>query len=251
MPSKSDDSHLFSLSTISVSGPDAIAFLQSQLTADLGRLDSDRWTAAAWCNPKGRALVVMQVLRQEDAVILSMPEPLAGAIYDRLNMYRIGRKVTISAHADVPPGSTGHPDEAIIPQSAQEKRQWLSSEIDRGMPWLLPETADRFLPQMLGLERLGGLSFRKGCYPGQEIIARVHYPGPRDPPPGSFRAREPTGLLPGAALALTPGECTVLYAIDAGARGRRVDGVDGRALRSRRAEPVARNAGATVGSSGR
>jgi folate-binding protein YgfZ len=54
---------------------------------------------------------------------------------------------------------------------------WDWSQIRAGIPWVLPETQELFLPQALGLEHLGGISFEKGCYPGQEIVARTHYRG--------------------------------------------------------------------------
>ncbi len=54
---------------------------------------------------------------------------------------------------------------------------WKLLDIHAGIPEILPNTADMFLPQMLNLENLGGLSFQKGCYPGQEIVARVKYRG--------------------------------------------------------------------------
>lgn len=53
--------------------------------------------------------------------------------------------------------------------------QWL--EIRAGVPIVLPETQEAFVPQMVNLERIGGVSFKKGCYPGQEIVARMHYLG--------------------------------------------------------------------------
>lgn len=55
--------------------------------------------------------------------------------------------------------------------------QWQHLDIMAGIPEILPETSDKFLPQMLNMEHLGGLSFQKGCYPGQEIVARVKYRG--------------------------------------------------------------------------
>lgn len=55
--------------------------------------------------------------------------------------------------------------------------QWQRLDIMAGIPEILPETSDKFLPQMLNMEQLGGLSFQKGCYPGQEIVARVRYRG--------------------------------------------------------------------------
>lgn len=54
---------------------------------------------------------------------------------------------------------------------------WRLGEIMAGIPSILPETSDRFLPQMLNLDLLGGLAFDKGCYPGQEVIARLRYRG--------------------------------------------------------------------------
>ncbi len=52
---------------------------------------------------------------------------------------------------------------------------WL--QVQAGIPWITAATQDLFVPQMVGLETLGGVSFEKGCYPGQEIVARTHYLG--------------------------------------------------------------------------
>lgn len=54
---------------------------------------------------------------------------------------------------------------------------WRRLEIEAGVPTVYPETQDRFVAQMCNLDKLGGISFDKGCYTGQEIIARVHYRG--------------------------------------------------------------------------
>src|SRR5690606_37749646 len=54
---------------------------------------------------------------------------------------------------------------------------WRRADIDAGLPWLAPSLAGEFLPQSLDLERLGAISFDKGCYPGQETAARVHFRG--------------------------------------------------------------------------
>ena len=56
-------------------------------------------------------------------------------------------------------------------------REWALLDILAGIPTLLPETSGEFIPQMVDLEALGGLSFNKGCYPGQEVVARLHYRG--------------------------------------------------------------------------
>lgn len=54
---------------------------------------------------------------------------------------------------------------------------WLFSEIMSGQPWIWPQTREAFVPQMINFELIGGVSFKKGCYPGQEVVARSQYLG--------------------------------------------------------------------------
>jgi len=63
---------------------------------------------------------------------------------------------------------------AAHPGTAED---WRRLDIEAGVPTVYPETQDRFVAQMCNLDALGGISFDKGCYTGQEIIARVHYRG--------------------------------------------------------------------------
>ena len=62
----------------------------------------------------------------------------------------------------------------IIPT---EGRAWRLLDIRAGLPMLYPETVEAFVPQMTNLELVGGVSFQKGCYTGQEVVARMHYLG--------------------------------------------------------------------------
>jgi folate-binding protein YgfZ len=55
--------------------------------------------------------------------------------------------------------------------------QWRYLDILSSLPWLTTETSEEFIPQMLNLDQMGGISFNKGCYTGQEIVARTHYLG--------------------------------------------------------------------------
>ncbi|MEQ1437848.1 folate-binding protein [Fontimonas sp. SYSU GA230001] len=59
----------------------------------------------------------------------------------------------------------------------REHSAWRRADIEAGVPVIYPQTSDHFVPQMANLDRLGGISFDKGCYTGQEIVARVHYLG--------------------------------------------------------------------------
>ena len=54
---------------------------------------------------------------------------------------------------------------------------WWLSEIDAAVPTIFTATQEKFVPQMINLEVLGGVDFKKGCYPGQEIVARSQYLG--------------------------------------------------------------------------
>ena len=59
----------------------------------------------------------------------------------------------------------------------ENSEQWRYLDIISGIPWLTTKTSEEFIPQMLNLDLLGGISFNKGCYTGQEIVARTHYLG--------------------------------------------------------------------------
>jgi folate-binding protein YgfZ len=61
------------------------------------------------------------------------------------------------------------------PNATEE--DWVLHEIRAGRPFISSATQDKFVPQMVNLEKLGGVDFQKGCYPGQEIVARAQYRG--------------------------------------------------------------------------
>ncbi len=77
----------------------------------------------------------------------------------------------------VPRGEAPRLAEALgaADQAGPEHWEWLS--IRAGIPVILPATQEQFVPQMVNLDLIGGVSFQKGCYPGQEIVARMHYRG--------------------------------------------------------------------------
>jgi folate-binding protein YgfZ len=77
---------------------------------------------------------------------------------------------------------------------------WTLLEIRAGLPEIAPETVDVFLPQNLDLERLSGLSFTKGCYPGQEVVARTQHLG--EIKRRLVRARAATAQVPAPGTAL-------------------------------------------------
>jgi len=88
-------------------------------------------------------------LPDEDRLILSVPGARFAAVWQML--------------------------EKSLPVATPELWQWL--DIQHGLPWVSAATSEAFVPQMMNLEQLGGISFKKGCYPGQEVVARTHYLG--------------------------------------------------------------------------
>ncbi len=111
-------------------------------------------------------------------------------------------------------------DKYVVPATAST---WSLLDIRAGIPNILPQTSEAFVPQMTNLELVGGVSFKKGCYPGQEVVARMHYLGKlkrrmyrvhidsdTTPEPGSelFKANtegEPVGKLVDAQASATDG----------------------------------------------
>ena len=63
------------------------------------------------------------------------------------------------------------------PTPSPASQQWMWSDVNAGIPWITSATADQFVPQMVNMELIGGVNFQKGCYPGQEVVARSQYRG--------------------------------------------------------------------------
>ncbi|MGQ0530783.1 MAG: CAF17-like 4Fe-4S cluster assembly/insertion protein YgfZ [Panacagrimonas sp.] len=155
---------LHSWSRLNVSGEDSESFLQGQLSADLRRLRPGQARWATYNSPKGRMLAVMQMHRTEHAIELWMPPALVDTVARRLRMFVLRAKVLIEAPAHQPsdPSVAAHDRLALI---------------QAGVPVIYPETQDRWVAQMANLDLIGGISFDKGCYTGQEVVARLHYLG--------------------------------------------------------------------------
>jgi folate-binding protein YgfZ len=191
------------LSTIRLSGQDAGEFLHNQVSADVLGLADGESTFACYCEPKGRVLALMLICRVDDTLCAVMASSLVQSVVPRLKMYVMRSQVNIETLdnyvvSGVPAGLAEEmsadaiaeipsPDgELLFVVVSQDKAStadpaaqhaWKSTELKRGICWLNPEASGQFLPQMLGFDELGAVNFRKGCYPGQEIVARTRYLG--------------------------------------------------------------------------
>ena len=201
---------LDTLRVLAISGPDRVGFLQGQLTQDVTAARPDRTILAGWADAKGRLLfsghLCVLPIAAEEALALLVPAELADALAKRLRLYVLRVKAQVSlpdiaitgllgegALADH--GRSGMPSVQAYGDGSRHFAfsatatpvlpgvegapcsEWELAEIRAGIPVILPATRGEFVPQMVNLDLLGGISFTKGCYTGQEIVARMKYLG--------------------------------------------------------------------------
>ena len=154
-------------STILVSGSDAEAFLQGQLTADLRGLDGSEPRRSAWCNPKGRVICIMMLAREAGGFALTLPAELAEHVVQRLTVFRFRSKVDF----EIRPATAG---DLSIDSNCEA---WRLAQLRADIPEVFGAQSEQFTPHMLNLDLLDAVSLDKGCYTGQEIIARTYYRG--------------------------------------------------------------------------
>ncbi len=197
---------------ISVTGPDATTFLQAQLT---NSVTANRAVRAGWCTAKGRLIATLLVMPWGEGFLLQLSADLAERVAKRLRMFVLRAKVKVEDVSDnwqqwgLPVGDPGlatphdvlgvdssaaglvvRLDErrllfvqpaalaaAEAEDSAAGVAAWILDDIRSGLPTVTAATTELFIPQMLNLERLGAVDFKKGCYPGQEVVARTQYRG--------------------------------------------------------------------------
>lgn len=156
---------------IDASGADALPFLQGQLTKDLRQLEDGQRGLAAWCNPKGRVICLFRVGRNGDGFGLALPEELLDPVVRRLTMFRFRSKVEFSVSANAA-GLLAAGDASSFDLAA-----WQRANLRAGIPEIGAAQSEQYTPHMLNLDRLDAISLDKGCYTGQEIVARTHYRG--------------------------------------------------------------------------
>jgi folate-binding protein YgfZ len=198
---------LDNLSCIEISGPESEDFLQSQFANDVSTLQPDSYQLNAYCNPKGRVIAVFRLLKTDDTYNLLLPSDIAPVIIQRLQMYKMRAKVEIVLAEDttligainldleyrnpscrflsvdqnrtIVVADHASANEILHHHGAQsvESEVWRISEIVSGTPQVYTATSEEFIPQHINLDLISAVSFSKGCYPGQEIVARLRYLG--------------------------------------------------------------------------
>ncbi|MCX7097812.1 MAG: folate-binding protein [Methylococcales bacterium] len=209
------------LAVLTISGADAVVFLQGQTTCDVKAITDGLATIGALCTAKGRVISTFLLLKSGAELLMVLPLELLPVVKKRLQMYVLRSNVQITDSSEtlclmglyapdpaaLPLFAVTQPETGVIgiQFSAGQNRQLLIAPVDSamaiwslqlnhgftpasaalwqyldivdGIPWLGLATSEEFIPQMLNLDELGGISYNKGCYTGQEIVARTHYLG--------------------------------------------------------------------------
>ncbi len=209
-------------------GVDAAGFLQSQLTNDVAALAIGQWQWQGYCNAKGRLHATFALVRTGELTYMAVVhESVVAFLVKRLTMFRLRSKLSISQNATLfvghhfaPPTQLDHVVATLDLQhgrwvtiessqnnlgtaSHKQMAQWQVIGIQSKQPEIVAETNEMFVPQMIGFDSLtpsSGVSFTKGCYPGQEIVARAHYRGAVKRGVAVANLDRSTGLAPGSEL---------------------------------------------------
>ncbi len=194
-----------------MTGRDAVAFAQAQYMSDVAALAVGHWHWSGWLTPKGRVIALFALLRQdEDTIHLLLPDADPAELAAQLKRFVFRSKLAISVRGDLavsgnfePPAQAtgarfdGHVDTGLeldfsgeggtrtlridsTPGPAEDPQvaaRWAGFDLSHGLPRLDASQSGQWTPQQLSLQRLQAYSVKKGCYPGQEIVARTHFLG--------------------------------------------------------------------------
>jgi len=185
---------------IEISGAEAASFLQALITTDIKALSESVMMAGALLSPQGKILFDFLVGKQENGFFLDSPATQAEALSKRLSLYKLRSKVDITRHESMTvtiarsveggakfcfrDGRFGENDKIMRlyttnDQSCQQNRQeWDRLRISAA----LAESGTDFalgdvFAHDINLDQIGGVSFNKGCYIGQEVVSRMQYRG--------------------------------------------------------------------------
>ncbi|NIJ91582.1 hypothetical protein FHT12_000240 [Xanthomonas campestris] len=196
-----------------MTGTDAVAFAHAQFANDVQALAIGQWQWNAWLTAKGRVIAIFALLREDDThLLLLLPDGDAAGIAAQLGRFVFRRKLKIGvaalsayggfatparaqgAKADIGTqrieldmGSPALPRTLVLLsdqqalaapiESARMDADWRRADLQLGLARLPDSQREQWTPQQLALDRLHAFSVKKGCYPGQEIVARTHFLG--------------------------------------------------------------------------
>ncbi|HCH33870.1 MAG TPA: hypothetical protein DE045_13085 [Oceanospirillaceae bacterium] len=214
--------------SLSLTGQDATAFLQGQVTCDLALVSTSQGQAGAYCTPKGNVIANFDLVQHQQSLLLHMPVSMVETVQKAMAKYIVFSKaeltnaseqwcrfaiwgpeaaLCIAQLTDSPTSqrsistfddgfvwaadSDGNTfivyclvdaaqrvtDTLAEAAKAGAVQDFEATQINLGIAYVTPEISDSYVPQMLNLQATGAIDFKKGCYTGQEIVARMQYLG--------------------------------------------------------------------------
>ncbi|WP_430459620.1 YgfZ/GcvT domain-containing protein [Thalassolituus sp. LLYu03] len=212
---------------LKVEGPDSERFLQGQLTCDVVKLADQHWEAGACCTAKGRMVANFIIARLGQDFWLRLPAAQAEALKAHLGKYAVFYKTRMSIDERPLAGrlpdslqqstlNGQHPlradgDQCVLswPDGREEiwgltadadAAAWQRADQAMGLVWVEDVSREAWVPQFIDWQVQGGVNFKKGCYTGQEIVARLQYLGKAKKQLVSVSASQPLDLKPLDAL---------------------------------------------------
>ena len=189
--------HLNNRALLSITGSESEPFLQAQLSNDISKLDNSSIQLNAYCQHQGKILALFWVMRSGDDFLLSFPLDLLDSIKARLQMFVLMSDVSITNVTDqylqIGVIDESQKDSFTINEQLSlmlaepgdlakfnftSQEYWDKACIDSFLPEVSIASTETFIPQLLNLDiNEIAVNFSKGCFPGQEIVARLHYLG--------------------------------------------------------------------------
>lgn len=214
---------------LALNGCDAVAFAQAQAMNDVAALADGQWQWNGWLTPKGRLIALFALLRLDAQTLwLLLPDADVTALAGQLQRFVFRSKVALAVRDDLHvSGAFAAPSAASGARCAGDAAtgleldlggaggprtlrvgptpsgndpglvaRWDADDLRHGLPRLPAAQAEQWTPQQLSLDRVRAYSVKKGCYPGQEIVARTHFLGQAKRALALFAG---TGALPAGA----------------------------------------------------
>jgi len=214
--------------SLSLTGQDATAFLQGQVTCDVALVSTSQGQAGAYCTPKGNVIANFDLVQHQQSLLLHMPTSMVETVQKAMAKYIVFSQAELTnaseqwsrfavwgpaaaqciqqlSESPNSQRSTTTFDDGFVwaadsnasafivyclPDATKRVAEKLAAaakvgsaqnfeavQINLGLAYVTPEISDSYVPQMLNLQATGAINFNKGCYTGQEIVARMQYLG--------------------------------------------------------------------------
>lgn len=188
------------LRILTISGEDAGELLQGQMTQDVRKLEDEKIHITSFCNVQGRVIASSFIQERNDQYDLILSSEIIDDLENHLQRYILRSKVLIEQSDEKTFGAyksdinedskecrslKNDPKRVLtlssqVPESIDNfitSEEWIRCDIENSIAIINKKSTEKFIPQMLNLDILDAVSFSKGCYTGQEVVARVQHRG--------------------------------------------------------------------------